>query len=209
MPDLPERADIDQLRRRARELLRAAVAGEPEALARLSAVPGRPTLAAAQLAIAREHGFRSWPALRSEAASRRQPGELYPRADASLRETPDSTPGWRSFAGAETIEVAEGELLPRILMVGQERAYLEATLVVAEAIADTIAGTRQSRFGLPELRDVTITDDQGLTSALGPGSGFYRQSGPDQRLCCELISSLTRFRKAISAGWTCGDGTLP
>ena len=186
MPDLPERADIDQLRRRARELLRAAVAGEPEALERLSAVPGRPTLAAAQLAIAREHGFRSWPALRSEAASRRRPGELYPRADASLRETPNSTPGWRSFAGAETIEVAEGELLPRILMVGQERAYLEATLVVAEAIA----GTRQSRFGLPELRDVTIADDQGLTSALGPGSGFYRQPGPDQRLCCELICEL-------------------
>ena len=73
MPDLPERADIDQLRRRARELLRAAVAGEPEALERLRAVPGPPTLAAAQLAIAREHGFRSWPALRSEAASRRRP----------------------------------------------------------------------------------------------------------------------------------------
>jgi hypothetical protein len=186
MPDLPERADIDQLRRRARELLRAAVAGEPEALERLSAVPGRPTLAAAQLAIAREHGFRSWPALRSEAASRRRPGVLYPRADASLRETPNSTPGWRSFAGAETIEVAEGELLPRILMVGQERAYLEATLVVAEAIA----GTRQSRFGLPELRDVTIADDQGLMSALGPGSGFYQQPRLDQRLCCELICEL-------------------
>jgi hypothetical protein len=190
MPDLPERADIDQLRRRARELLRAAVAGEPEALARLSAVPGHPTLASAQLAIAREHGFRSWPALRSEAASRRQPGESYPRADASLLETPDSTTGRRSFGGAEAIEVAEGELLPRILVVGQERAYLEATLVVAEAIAGTIAGTRQSRFGFPELRDVTITDDQGLTSALCTGSGFCRQPGPDQRLCCEVTCEL-------------------
>jgi hypothetical protein len=187
MPDLPERADIDQLRRRARELLRAAVAGEPEALARLSAVSGRPTLAAAQLAIAREHGFRSWPALRSEAASRRRPGALYPRADASLRETPDGTPGPRSFGGAEAIEVAEGEFLPRILMVGQERAYLEATLVATEAID----GTRLSRLGLlPELLDVTITDDQGLTSALGPGSGYYRQPGPDQRLCCELTFEL-------------------
>ena len=71
MPDLPERADIDQLRRKARELLRAAAAGEPEALARFRAVSERPTLAAAQLAIAREHGFRSWPALRSEVESRR------------------------------------------------------------------------------------------------------------------------------------------
>ena len=82
---------------------------------------------------------------------------MYPRADASPRETPDSTPGRRSFGGAEVIEVAEGEFLPRILVVGQERVYLEATLVVAEAIADTIAGTRYSRFELPELRDVTIT----------------------------------------------------
>ncbi len=63
MPDLPERADIDQLRRKSRELLRAAVAGEPAALARLSAVSERPTLAAAQLAIAREHGFRGWPSI--------------------------------------------------------------------------------------------------------------------------------------------------
>jgi hypothetical protein len=63
MPDLPERADVDQLRRKARELLRAAVAGEPEAVARLREVSERRALAAAQLAIAREYGFRSWPAL--------------------------------------------------------------------------------------------------------------------------------------------------
>ena len=37
MADLPERADIGQLRRQTRELLRAAVAGEPEAAAALSA----------------------------------------------------------------------------------------------------------------------------------------------------------------------------
>ena len=85
MADLPERADLDQLRRKARELLRAAIAGEPEALARLHTVSGRPTLAAAQLAIAREHGLRSWPALRSEVESRRQPAYWQLRADAAGR----------------------------------------------------------------------------------------------------------------------------
>ena len=84
MPDLPEHADIDQLRRKARELLRAA-AGEPEALARLRAVSERPTLAAAQLAIAREHGFRSWPALRSEAESRRQSTDWHLRVGTGRR----------------------------------------------------------------------------------------------------------------------------
>ena len=187
MPDLPERADIGQLRRKARELLRAAVAGEPETLARLSAVSERPTLAAAQLAIAREHGFRSWPALRSEAESRQRSSDSYPRADASQQEAPGITPGRRSFGGATAVAAAEGELLPRILVVGPEGAFLEASLAAAEAIA----GTRQSRPWFPELRDVTVTDDQGSTSTLRPGSGpAGPQPGPDQRLWYEVTCEL-------------------
>ena len=139
MPDLPERADIDQLRRKARELLRAAVAGEPEALARLRAVPGRPTLAAAQLAIAREHGFRSWPALRSEVESRRQSADWHLRADAGRPEAQDIALGRWSFGGGGTIEVAEGELTLGVLMAGPDGASLEATLAVAEAVASARA----------------------------------------------------------------------
>ena len=53
--------DLDQLRKQAKELVRAARAGEPEALARLG---GRePILARAQLVVAREHGYASWPRL--------------------------------------------------------------------------------------------------------------------------------------------------
>jgi uncharacterized protein len=103
MPGLPERADINQLRRRARELLRAAVAGEPEALARLRAVPGRPTLAAAQLAIAREHGLPSWPALRLEVESRRQFADRHPRADAGRPEAQVTALGRWSFGGGGTV----------------------------------------------------------------------------------------------------------
>lgn len=99
MPDLPERADIDQLRRKARELLRAAVADEPEALARLRAVSERPTLAAAQLAIAREHRFRSWPALRSEVESRRQSADWQLRAGTGRAEAQEITLGRWSFGG--------------------------------------------------------------------------------------------------------------
>ncbi|GAA1775037.1 hypothetical protein [Luedemannella helvata] len=68
---LPENPNLDQLRRQARELWRAARAGDPAALARitdghpappaeLSALP----LSAAQLVLARESGFPSWPRLR-------------------------------------------------------------------------------------------------------------------------------------------------
>jgi hypothetical protein len=72
-PALPGRPDLDQLRRQARELLRAAAAGDEQALRRISAVPHKQTLAAAQLAIAREYGFASWPKLRAEVL-RRQAG---------------------------------------------------------------------------------------------------------------------------------------
>src|SRR5579862_8648534 len=70
MPGLPERPDFDQLRRQARELLRAAVSGDPAALLRLRAVSERITLADAQLAIAREHGFTSWAHMKREVAGR-------------------------------------------------------------------------------------------------------------------------------------------
>jgi uncharacterized protein len=63
MPALPVRPDLGQLRNQAKDLLRAARAGDPMALARVRAVADRIILASAQLAIAREHGFRSWAGL--------------------------------------------------------------------------------------------------------------------------------------------------
>lgn len=66
MSTLPARPDLGQLRRQAKDLLRAANDGDEHALARLRAVSVRPSLAAAQLAVAREHGFASWPRLKLE-----------------------------------------------------------------------------------------------------------------------------------------------
>ena len=53
--------NLEQLRKQAKELVKAARAGDPAALERL----GRrePILANAQLVLAREHGYVSWPAL--------------------------------------------------------------------------------------------------------------------------------------------------
>jgi ankyrin repeat protein len=53
--------NLEQLRKQAKELVKAARAGDADALARLD---GRePMLARAQLVLAREHGYPSWPAL--------------------------------------------------------------------------------------------------------------------------------------------------
>ena len=75
MPDriLPDRPSVEQYKKQAKELLRAATVCEPAALGRvrkhhprLHALaldrPGAITLADAQLVLAREHGYESWPA---------------------------------------------------------------------------------------------------------------------------------------------------
>ena len=83
-PTLPDRPDLDQLRRRARELQRAASAREPEAVdlltRHLGAVPEAPVpLHLAQLALARAAGFSGWPRLvaqvRTVQATTRDPSE--------------------------------------------------------------------------------------------------------------------------------------
>jgi uncharacterized protein len=70
MADLPARPDFDQLRRQAKDLLRAARVGDAEAVRRIRAVDESLALATAQLALAREYGFASWPSLRTEVLRR-------------------------------------------------------------------------------------------------------------------------------------------
>jgi ankyrin repeat protein len=58
--------NLEQLRKQAKDLVKAARDGDRDALARLGELPVR--LASAQLAVAREQGFASWPALVHELA---------------------------------------------------------------------------------------------------------------------------------------------
>ena len=83
------RIDLGRARREAKALLAAARAGEPDALARIQAVGGELRLSDAQLAVARELGEPSWPALvrqsERESASRRERAEAFVRAATSDR----------------------------------------------------------------------------------------------------------------------------
>ena len=62
---LPARPSLDQLRKQAKERLRAMRAGDPAA-----------TLAAAQYAVARDYGFASWPRLVHHVESLEAAGRL-------------------------------------------------------------------------------------------------------------------------------------
>ncbi|MEI2705605.1 MAG: ankyrin repeat domain-containing protein [Ilumatobacteraceae bacterium] len=70
MPPLPPSPDIAQLRRQAKDRLQAARRGDPAATEWINQVGGGITLGAAQLRLAREHGFDSWPAMHLEIARR-------------------------------------------------------------------------------------------------------------------------------------------
>jgi hypothetical protein len=72
---LPERPNVGQLRRLAKELRAAARAGDPGAVERVRRRvdddPSTVSLSVAQLVVAREHGFASWPRLTEELEARR------------------------------------------------------------------------------------------------------------------------------------------
>lgn len=131
MPELPDRPNLDQLRRQARELLRAATHNEPSAVARLRAVSDRITLSAAQLALAREYGYRNWPALKAEVERRRlsQPAGKSPPPGGNEQGLV-GVPGKRwSFGGAAAIKTSAGVLLPEAVVIGASHALLYASLM--------------------------------------------------------------------------------
>ena len=170
MSELPGRPNLDQLRHQARELLRAAAAGEPSALTRIRAVSVRVSLSAAQLAVAREYGFASWPALHAEVQRR-------------LAELSSASEGagtrW-SFGGAAAIQTAAGTLLPGVLVASPGHASLDASLIPDAKTQDQLAlppapisgsvrmAWAQAMTDLAEaiIRAVALTDDQATAYAL-------------------------------------------
>src|SRR5262249_24512997 len=79
---LPDRPNLEQLKKQAKSLLHSAQAGEAEALRRFATLPALPKKSPSELAasgfalhdaqsvIAREHGFASWNLLRDEVKAR-------------------------------------------------------------------------------------------------------------------------------------------
>jgi hypothetical protein len=193
MPGLPSRPDLDQLRRQARELLRAAVAGETAAITRIHAVSPQLTLSAAQLALAREHGFRSWPALRAEAEIRRLTtiAEGQPPAVGAEPGPPPAFGDRWSFGGAGSIETLTGLLQVEGLVagpaggaaLGPARGTLFARLLPWESSLEAAAPGRPVQDGddsylawernvmqaVAQIGDIAIADDRGTPYILRRG----------------------------------------
>jgi Family of unknown function (DUF5990)/Domain of unknown function (DUF5655) len=140
MSQLPDRPDLAQLRRLARELQRAAAGGDPAALRRVQQVSAKTTLSAAQLAIAREYGFTSWARLKEEAERRRA------SAPDTAHETPAPAPAasWRDYLAAD------GDDDPDALIEGQYadrpqlRPILDAVLAVVPGLGPVTVQPRRT-----------------------------------------------------------------
>lgn len=197
MSGLPERPDLDQLRRQARELLRAAADGDPRAVDRLRAVSPHVTLSAAQLALAREYGFQRWTALKAEVSRRRSSAA--------------PTERW-SFGGAGAVQAPGGVLLPEILIAGADQAILHGCLTLSEnglliapvsprrapgpgallarllpRISKNTRAIRERRVNaLAAIKSVrtgvTIVDDHGARYDLRGGAGSGRAGGSSRLL---------------------------
>ena len=125
MTNLPARPDIDQLRHRARDLLRAARSGDQAAAARIGAVADSMTLAAAQLAVAREHGFASWPRLKAEVEARSS--DLAEQVDAFLEASIRDWTGRAARMLAATPQIAGYDFRTAVVLgdAGRVRQMLE------------------------------------------------------------------------------------
>lgn len=166
MPQLPPRPDLDQLRRRARELQRAAAAGDPLARDRLARLGLTPTLAAAQLAVAREHGMASWAALRAEVSRRRSaaqaPGSATRTADAAPEEGSEPRSrrgvGDRAVAGeplggpdlltADGVALIDGQYRDR----GHLRPILDAVIARLSEVGEVTVQVRKTCVSLRSPR---------------------------------------------------------
>jgi ankyrin repeat protein len=123
MPTLPAKPDLDQLRHQAKDLLRAARSGDPGARRRIEAVSGPRTLAAAQLALAREYGFPSWAKLKAEVERRTL--ELADAVEAFCRACVSDRPGRAARMLAETPELAGYNLAIAVLLGDADRVRAE------------------------------------------------------------------------------------
>jgi ankyrin repeat protein len=154
---LPQDPALDQLRNQARELQRAVRRGEPAALARVSRWhPGPPPadrfpLTAAQLVLARQHGFASWARMRRyvEIVTSRAwtPGQP-PPADESLADRFLRLACLTYSDDRPTDRVAAAQLL------AEHPELTRQNLFVAAACAD-VAQVRRHLAGRPAEASVT------------------------------------------------------
>ena len=167
---LPAQPSLDQLKRQAKELLRAYRAGESAArqtFARHNALTPGGTLAGAQLVLAREFGFSSWPALKHHvdagAAARRAAAISAAKAERQARRIAERQRV--QTLTARLVEAArgreQGAMFSALFLTGRDMLAMRAALVeqgkytlVIDALLRGVAdGNPRTRFLTAQAMD--------------------------------------------------------
>jgi len=194
MAQLPGRPDIDQLRRQARELHRAARAGDPGALRRLRVVSDKVTLSTAQLALAREYGFSGWRRLRDEVTRRRTLLNGPERDATGPVSAPSAVWSWREDPEWSD-ELVDGQYADR----SQLRPVLDAVLVAASALGPVTAAARRSCVSLVSPRRTFAAVQATTRSRVDLGLRLDGMSPAGRLLVAKNIASGTiNLRVALS-----------
>jgi ankyrin repeat protein len=161
MPTLPANPNLDQLRHQAKDLLHAAKREDSDALRRIEAVSAQVTLAAAQLALAREYGFASWAKLKDEVEARTL--ELAAKVDAFCEASVSGRPGRAARLLAETPEIAGYNFATAVLLGDADRVRAQLQR------EPDLATQRDPRTGWTALHAVCASRLHQLDPALGDG----------------------------------------
>jgi ankyrin repeat protein len=219
---LPAAPTLEQLRKQAKELLRAHRAGDPETLARVAAHdPGEPLkLTGAQHMIAREHGFASWPRLRAyvDRVAAHGPGlqhayhedlDYYEgRADGLLASAQDGTPGAAAAfqrsgapltkAGARAVVASAHGFASWPALRRHVKALRDSGEPFARAYraleAHDVDGLRAELDRFPDLVAARGTNDNDLLNMAG--------ATHDERLVELLLERGADPTRANAHGWT-------
>jgi hypothetical protein len=176
---LPERPDLDQLRRQAKELRRSVLAGDGDAIERLlrhaDVDPATVTLSTVQLVIAREFGFASWPRLKEALEMSPREPSVGPGLQADSRE-PSLSPALRFERSVAVRALEPGQVVVldgRVVGVGTAPEGAGRVRVVIVTALGTPPGDR------PDPREIVLTCESGQSFCtarrIGPGD---RQRGP-------------------------------
>lgn len=220
--------NLEQLRKQAKELARAARTGDSEALARIGDLPVK--LASAQTVLAREQGFASWPALVRELAEQpfRTDLEYYEgRAEgiatvngaplASARRDLAQRHGYSSWTGLtrHVTALANGEepatpfMLAYQAVEGGERDRLAELLDEHPDLVRTRGTNGNDLFGMAgDLESVKLLHERGADVNRGNDYGWTKlhQAGySNDRTLAKLVLA-AGARTDLSAR---GDGGTP
>ncbi len=173
--------NLEQLRKQAKELLRDARSGDPAALERLGDLPVR--LASAQLVLAREHGYPSWPKLRSALVE--QPF----RTDLQYYEE-------RASGIATTSGVSRGEARRELARRHGFASWAE----LRRRVAELASGTEPPTPFMLAYRALEAGDGEELVRLLDREPELVRQRGTNGNDLLGLAGDLELVRLLVERG---------